>query len=115
MAAIAPMGCACVTRSEPLLKRAGLVILIVILFVLMFTFTALNTGEVELDLGFFKKTYPISMAMAGTFVLGMLFGMLCMTMFVFRLINERRHLRRALRISESEVSSLRNLPLSDAD
>jgi len=98
-----------------MLKRAGLIILIVVLFVFMFTFTALNTGQVELDLGFFKHSYPISMAIAATFVLGILFGMLCMTAFVFRLINERRSLRRSLRVSESEVSSLRNLPLSDAD
>jgi uncharacterized integral membrane protein len=98
-----------------MLKRAGLIILIVVLFVAVFTFTALNTGDVELDLGFFKSTYPISVAFAGTFVLGILFGMLCMTAFVFRLINERRSLRRSLQISESEVSSLRNLPLTDAD
>jgi len=98
-----------------MLKRAGLIILIVVLFALMFTFTALNTGEIELDLGFFERTYPISMTLATTFVLGMVFGMLCMTAFVFRLINERRTLRRSLRVSESEVSSLRNLPLSDAD
>ena len=98
-----------------MLKRAGLIILIAILFAVMFTFTALNTGTIELDLGFFKRTYPISLALAATFVLGMIFGMLCMTAFVFRLINERRSLRRSLRVSESEVSSLRNLPLSDAD
>ena len=98
-----------------MIKRAGLIILIVILFVVMFTFTALNTGQVELDLGFFTRSYPISVAFAATFVLGILFGMLCMTAFVFRLINERRTLRRSLRVSESEVTSLRNLPLSDAD
>ncbi len=98
-----------------MLKRAGLIILIAILFAVMFTFTALNTGTIELDLGFFKRTYPISLALAATFVLGMIFGMLCMTAFVFRLINERRSLRRSLRVSESEVSSLRHLPLSDAD
>jgi uncharacterized integral membrane protein len=97
------------------MKRAGLIILIVILFAVMFTFTALNTGQVELDLGFFERTYPISMAFAATFVFGILFGMLCMAAFVIRLINERRSLRRSLRVSESEVSSLRNLPLSDAD
>jgi len=97
------------------MKRAGLIILIVILFAVMFTFTALNTGQVELDLGFFERTYPISMALAATFVFGILFGMLCMAAFVIRLINERRSLRRSLRVSESEVSSLRNLPLSDAD
>ena len=98
-----------------MIKRVGLIILIVVLFVVMFTFTALNTGQVELDLGFFKRDYPISVAFAATFVLGIVFGMLCMTAFVFRLINERRMLRRSLRVSESEVSSLRNLPLSDAD
>jgi len=98
-----------------MLKRAGVVILIIVLFVVMFTFTALNTGDIELDLGFLKRSYPVSMAFAATFVLGVIFGMLCMTVFVFRLINERRTLRRSLRMSESEVSSLRNLPLSDAD
>ncbi len=98
-----------------MIKRVGLIILIVVLFVVVFTFTALNTGQVELDLGFFKRSFPVSVAFAATFVLGILFGMLCMTAFVFRLINERRVLRRALQVSESEVSSLRNLPLSDAD
>lgn len=98
-----------------MLKRAALLILIAILFVAMFTFTALNTGEIELDLGFFAGTYPVSLALAATFAVGVLFGMLCMTAFVFKLINDRRSLRRSLRISESEVSSLRNLPLSDAD
>jgi uncharacterized integral membrane protein len=98
-----------------MLRRAGLIVLVIVLFALMFTFTALNSGEVQLDLGFIRDTYPVSMAFAATFVLGILFGMLCMTAFVFRLINERRMLRRSLRMSESEVSSLRNLPLSDAD
>ena len=98
-----------------MLKRAGLIVLIIILFAAMFTFTALNTGQVSLDLGFFEHSYPISVALAVTFVFGILFGMLCMTAFVFRLITERRALRRSLRVSESEVSSLRNLPLSDAD
>ena len=98
-----------------MLKRAGLIILILVLFVLMFTFTALNTGDVELDLGFVKGSYPISVTFAATFVGGVLFGMSCLTVFVFRLISERRSLRRALHSSESEVSSLRNLPLSDAD
>ena len=98
-----------------MLKRAGLIILILFLFAVVFTFTALNTGQVELDLGFFKRSFPISVAFAATFVLGVVFGMLCMTAFVFRLFRERRTLRRSLHMSESEVSSLRSLPLSDAD
>ncbi len=98
-----------------MLKRAALIILVVIVFVAMFTFTAMNTGSVELDLGFHKATYPISMAFVATLVIGWLLGMSSMLVFVLRLISERRTLRRALRMSESEVSSLRSLPLSDAD
>ena len=98
-----------------MLKRTGLVVLVLIILVTMLTFTALNSGTIELDMAFFAGTYPVSVVLVVTFVVGTLFGMLCMTVFVFRLINERRTLRRALRMSESEVSSLRSLPLSDAD
>ena len=57
-----------------MLKRAGVVILIIVLFVVMFTFTALNTGDIELDLGFLKRSYPVSMVFAATFVLGVISG-----------------------------------------
>jgi len=98
-----------------MLKRAGLIVLIVVLFAVMFIFTALNTGQVELDLGFSKNSYPISVAIVVTFVCGVIFGMMSMVAFVLRLIRERRALRRALEMSQSEVTSLRSLPLSDAD
>ena len=98
-----------------MLKRAGLVILGILLFVLMMAFTFANRGEIELDFWFAQGSYPISLAFVATFVLGIVFGMLCMAAFAFRLINERRALRRALRLSESELTSLRSLPLSDAD
>lgn len=98
-----------------MLKRIGLLLLVLIILLTILTFTALNSGTVELDLAFFAGSYPVSVVLVVTFVLGTIFGMLCMTAFVFRLINERRTLRRALRMSESEVSSLRSLPLSDAD
>jgi len=98
-----------------MLKRIGLVALVLIILVAMLTFTALNSGTIDLDLAFFAGTYPISVVLVVIFVVGTLFGMLCMTAFVFRLVKERHTLRRSLRTSESEVSSLRNRPLSDAD
>ena len=98
-----------------MLKRIGLGLLLVIILVIVFTFTALNSGTIELDMAFFAGTYSISIVVIITFIVGILFGMLCMTAFVFRIVSDRRTLRRALRMSESEVSSLRNLPLSDAD
>jgi len=98
-----------------MLKRVSLYLLLGIVAVLVFTFTAWNSGDIELNLLFVEGTYPKSITLMVTFVCGMIFGMLSMTAFVFRLISERRTLRRSLQVSESEVSSLRNLPLSDAD
>jgi uncharacterized membrane protein YciS (DUF1049 family) len=98
-----------------MLKRIGLLLLILVIVLAILTFTALNSGTMQLDLAFFAGSYPVSIILVVTFILGTVFGMLCMTAFVFRLIHERRTLRRALRLSESEVSSLRSLPLSDAD
>ena len=98
-----------------MLKRIGLIALVLLILVTVVTISVLNSGTVDLDLAFFAGSYSITLVLVATFVAGLLFGMLCMTAFVFRLISERRTLRRALRMSESEVSSLRNLPLADAD
>ena len=98
-----------------MLKRAGLLVLILIIVIVMFTFTARNTGVVDVDLAFARIQASIPVAFTVTFILGWLFGVLCMGLYALRLVNQRRSLRRSLRNSESEVSSLRNLPLSDAD
>lgn len=98
-----------------MLKRIGLLILVVAIVVVMVTFTANNTGMVEIDLAFTKVTTSIPLAFTVTFALGWLFGILCLGFYALKLINERRVLRRSLQMTENEVSSLRNLPLSDAD
>lgn len=98
-----------------MLRRIGIVILIILTFLLMLWFTNSNPGVVTLDLAFGTVQPSISLAFSVTFVIGWAFGLMCTSMFIFRLINERRRLRRALSNSESEVSSLRNLPLTDAD
>lgn len=98
-----------------MLKRVGLLILIIAIAILMATFTAINTGTVDIDLAFAKYTQPLPLVLTVAFAVGWLFGILCMGFFAIKLINERRVLRRALRLSESEVTSLRGLPLNDAD
>ncbi len=98
-----------------MLRRIGIVILIILTFLLMLWFTNSNPGVVTLDLAFGTVQPSIPLAFSVTFVIGWAFGLMCTSMFIFRLINERRRLRRALSNSESEVSSLRNLPLTDAD
>jgi len=98
-----------------MLKKAGLIILLIVIFGIMIVFSYLNTGDVEVNLAFVSVTTSISIAFTVTLVAGWLLGVISMGLYALKLVNERRALRRALRISESEVSSLRNLPLSDAD
>jgi uncharacterized membrane protein YciS (DUF1049 family) len=98
-----------------MLKRIGLVILIVLIAIVMLAFTMGNTGMIDIDLMFTRVNTSIPLAFTATFALGWLFGILCMGYFALKLVNERRVLRRSLRLTENEVSSLRSLPLSDAD
>ena len=98
-----------------MLKRIGLAILIVLIVIVMATFTANNPGTIEIDLAFARIPSSIPLAFTVTFALGWLFGLLSIGFYVLKLVNERRVLRRSLRMSENEVSSLRSLPLSDAD
>lgn len=98
-----------------MLKRIGVVLLILIILVAMLVFARLNPGLIRIDLALvtFESSIPLAFAMA--FAAGWLFGLLCTAAFVMRLVNERRQLRKSLKATESEVSSLRNMPLSDAD
>jgi uncharacterized integral membrane protein len=98
-----------------MLKKVGIGVLVLLIFVIMLVFTSSNPGFVDLDLFFLTVRPSIALAFSVTFVIGWVFGLLCTTVFILRLVNERRQLRRALRHSESEVSSLRSLPIADAD
>jgi uncharacterized integral membrane protein len=98
-----------------MLKKAALVLLLIVIFGIMVVFSYLNTGDVEVNLAFVSVTTSISIAFTVTLVVGWLLGVASMGFYALRVVHERRTLRRALRVSESEVTSLRNLPLSDAD
>ncbi len=98
-----------------MIRKNAIALLIVIIFVLMLWFTRINPGLIEIDLAFGVIEPSIPMAFSVTFVLGWLFGLACTAFFIIRLVNERRRLRKSLRIAESEVSSLRSLPIADAD
>jgi uncharacterized integral membrane protein len=98
-----------------ILKRIGLFLLILLIFSAMVVFTAGNPDDVSIKLLHWEINAPISLAFTVAFSVGWLFGVACMGVYSFKIANERRMLRRSLRMSENEVSSLRTLPLSDAD
>lgn len=98
-----------------MLKRAVLVLVVVAIGVAMFAFTSVNTGTIDVDLLFAEVTTSVPVAFTMAFAVGWLFGLVSLSVWALKLSNERRALKRALRASESEVSTLRNLPLTDAD
>ena len=98
-----------------MLKKAALILLLIVIFGIMVVFSYLNTGDVEVNLAFISVTTSVSIAFTVTLVAGWLLGVISMGLYALRVAKERRTLRRALRTSESEISSLRSLPLSDAD
>ncbi len=98
-----------------MLKRIAVILLVVIIFAAMLVFTYHNTGTLDIDLILTTVTTSVPVAFTIAFAIGWLFGIVCMGAWALRLINDRRNLRRSLRVSESEVTSLRNLPLNDAD
>ena len=98
-----------------ILKRIGLALLIVLIFSAMVVFTAGNPDDVSVKLLHWEFTSPVSLAFTISFAVGWLVGVICMGLYALKVSRERRMLKRSLRMSESEVSSLRSLPLSDAD
>lgn len=98
-----------------MLKRIGLIALVLMVFMLMAWFTSINPGYMPIDLAFGTIEPSIPLVLAVTFVLGWAFGLLSLAFYAFSLVNDRRRLRAALRKSESEVTSLRGLPIDDAD
>ncbi len=96
-------------------KRIAVLVLFLIILMVMLVFTRLNPGLVEIDLAFGAVESSIPLAFTVTFVMGWLFGLLCTAIFVARIVNERRQLRKQLRNTETEVHTLRNLPIVDAD
>jgi uncharacterized integral membrane protein len=98
-----------------MLKKIGVTLVFLLVFAIMLAFAKLNPGPVDINLAFTNVEASVPVAVIVAFVTGWIFGLLCTVVFVARLVNERRQLRKALRSTESEVSSLRSLPLTDAD
>ena len=98
-----------------MLKKLGAIIVLLAIFVAMIVFTRINPGTVRLDLAFGVVEPSIPLAFSLTFVVGWAFGLLSMSLFILKLLNDRRRLRSSLRSTESEVSRLRSLPVADAD
>ena len=98
------------------LRRAiyFLVLLFLVLVAVVLAYS--NPEPVSLDLGIARiDGVSLSVALAGAFAVGWLFGLISAGVALLRMIADRRRLRREIRFAEAELSSLRGLPLQDAD
>ena len=98
-----------------MLRRIAIVLLVAIIFIATLVFTYHNSGDITINLILAEVTSPVSLAFIVAFAFGWLFGLVTMGLYALRQMNEKRSLRRSLQATETEVSSLRNLPLNDAD
>lgn len=75
-----------------------------------------NRDPIAIDIGFMRlESVSMTLAFAVTFALGSFFGVLCAGLALLGMIRERRRLRRELRSAEAEISSLRSMPLQNAN
>ncbi|GIK33994.1 MAG: hypothetical protein AMXMBFR45_18960 [Gammaproteobacteria bacterium] len=97
------------------MHRVFWLLLLFLILVLAVLFAAINPGLIDLDLGLYETRVQKSLALTLAFAAGWLFGLLSLALVLLRMWLERRRLRKALRLAEAEVHTLRSLPAPHAD
>jgi uncharacterized integral membrane protein len=80
-----------------MIKRIFTAVLFIVALGVAVLFTAMNPGEIELDLGYTVLNVPLGLAFILAIALGWLLGILSAVPRLARLANERRRLRGELR------------------
>lgn len=98
-----------------MIKRVVTLVVLVAAVLFAAVFASWNTDIISVDFLFARYELPQSVVIIGALVIGVLIGLLGATLFLLRIASDRRRLRRALRTAETEITSLRSLPLQNAD
>jgi lipopolysaccharide assembly protein A len=98
------------------IRKFAVIVALVLLALIAAVFASANPGALPIDIGFMRfESVPVAIALVVAFAFGWVFGLGCAAFVLFRLARERRQMRRDLRFAEAELSSLRSLPLNDAN
>lgn len=98
------------------IRKIALFLSLLVIALLAAVFAYNNPDNIAVDIGFARfEDVSVSLAFVVCFAVGWAFGLLSAGIAVIRMAGERRRLRRELRLAEAEVSSLRSLPLHDAN
>lgn len=77
------------------------------------SFAILNAQPVALNYYLGTITFPLSLLLIETLVLGAFLGLLASAVILIKVKNENRQLRRRIKNVEHELENLRALPLKD--
>ena len=98
------------------MRKIGLFFALLLLVLIAAVFAWNNPGTLDVDIALTRfENVSVPLAFAVAIAVGWLAGLVSAGAAVVRMAGERRQLRRKLRLAEAEVSSLRSLPLQDAD
>jgi putative membrane protein len=86
-----------------------------VVFLAAVVFASINPAPLSVDLAFTQVETTTSLAILSFFAAGWVFGILCVAFFLLKMATERRQLRKSLRLAEAEVTSLRRMPMQDAN
>lgn len=98
------------------MRRVILMALVALIVLIAAIFAFNNPTRVPIDLGVVRlERVPVPVALTVALAIGWGLGLVSAGTAIVRMSAERRRLRRELRLAESELKSLRSLPLQDAD
>ena len=98
-----------------MIKKIALLLVIIFIFIATLWFNNNNSDLISIDLELIKFTSSASIIFAIILFSGWVFGVLCCTLYILKLLNERRLSRSLLREKDTEIEQLRNKPLEDAN
>jgi uncharacterized integral membrane protein len=98
------------------LRRLTYIVIAVLLALIAAILSYGNPEPIAVDIGFIRfDRVSLTVAFTCAVGLGWLFGLACAGLALLRMAGEKRQLQRELRFAETELSSLRALPLHDAN
>ena len=98
-----------------MLRRIIVLFLILAVFAFAAVFANLNPAVIPLDLAFGEIQAPLTMVFVVCLSIGWVLGLVSASFMIFRMMAQRRTLRRSLRLAEKEIDNLRTMPLPEVD